>query len=51
MEKKLLIVPLTPLGVQGNEVICQLENGVVWGIPIQVFEQFTSLLLEEKSDD
>lgn len=48
MEKRVLIVPLTPLGVQGPEVVCQLENGIVWGIPVQIYELFTNTLLEEE---
>lgn len=48
MEKRVLIMPFTPLGVQGAEVVCQLENGMVWPIPVQIYQMFSNILLEEE---
>lgn len=51
MEKRVLIMPFTPLGVQGAEVVCQLENGLVWPIPLQIYEMFSNTLLEEEEEE
>lgn len=47
-EKRVLIVPLTAVGMQGDAVVCQLENGMMWALPLPIYQQFTNTLLEEE---
>lgn len=41
-----LIVPIQPLEIHGSIIVCQLKDGVQWGIPMQIYNQYAHHVLE-----